>query len=66
MGLVGPSVSGGTFPTFSGSTPRPVGVTAPEGLTIRVREPGRDEREEGRLGGGPEGSDEKGPEGRRK
>ena len=65
MGLVGPKPSVGRFGTFSASTPRPVGVLAPEGLTIRVREPGRDERDEGLLGG-PGGSDEKGPEGRRR
>lgn len=65
MGLVGPSGSGGIFTTFSAKTPKPVGVIAPEGFTIRVREPGREDREVDRLGGGPGGSDEKGPEGRR-
>lgn len=57
-------VSVGTFTTFSASTPRPVGVTAPDGFTIRARELGRDEREVGRFVCSP-GSDEKGPEGRR-
>ena len=65
IGLVGPRLSGDRFATFSVSTPRPVGVIAPGGFTIRARELGRDEREEGRLEGGPDGgSDAKGPEGR--
>jgi hypothetical protein len=65
IGLVAPRPSGDKFATFSVSTPRPVGVTAPGGFIIRVRELGRDEREEGRLWGGPDGgSDAKGPEGR--
>lgn len=65
MGLVGPRASGGIFTTFSDKTPRPGEVPVPGGFTIRVREPGRDDRDAGRLGGGPGGSDEKGPEGRR-
>jgi hypothetical protein len=66
MGLVGPKPSAGRLDTFSDNTPRPVGVTAPGGFAIRVREPDLDEREEGLFGGGPGGSDEKGPDGRRK
>lgn len=67
IGLVAPRPSGEKFATFSVSTPRPVGMTAPGDFTIRVRELGREEREEGRLWGGPDGdSDEKGPEGRLK
>jgi hypothetical protein len=57
MGLVGPNPSG-KFATFSVSTPKLGDVTAPEGFTIRVRDPGRDEREEGLFGGGAGGSDE--------
>lgn len=50
--------------TFSATTPRPVGVTAPERLTDRFREPGRDERESGRSGGGIEGGSMGDPDGR--
>lgn len=45
------------------STPRPVGVTALEGFTIRARDPGREERDAGRLGG-TEGGSIRDPEGR--
>lgn len=65
MGLLpfhGPS---GAIPgVFSVTTPSPVGVTALEDFVIRVRDPGRDEREAGRFGGGTEGGSMGDPEGR--
>lgn len=60
MGLVVFKPSEGKAGTFSVTTPSPVGVTAPEGFTIRLRDPGRDDRESGRPGGGSMG----GPDGR--
>lgn len=55
IGLVDSKMSEGAFTLFSVSTPKLVGLVAPGGLIIRVREAGREEREGGRLGGGPEG-----------
>jgi hypothetical protein len=48
---------------FSVTMPKPVGVTAPD-LAIRLREPGLDEREVGRLGRGAREVSVREPDGR--
>lgn len=63
MGLVGANVGARSVP-FSDTAPNPVGVPAPEGFPSLFREAGREEREDGRWGSGPEGGSVRGPEGR--
>jgi hypothetical protein len=63
MGLVGASMRGRSAP-FSDTTPNPVDIPALEGFPNRFLEAGRDVREAGRLGRGPDGGSVKGPEGR--
>lgn len=63
MGLVGAKAGVRSVP-FSDTAPNPVGVPAPAVFPSLFREAGRDEREDGRWGSGPEGGSVRGPEGR--
>lgn len=55
---------GGRSAPFSDTTPNPVDIPALEGFPNRFFEAGRDVREAGRLGRGPDGGSVIGPEGR--
>jgi hypothetical protein len=63
MGLVCTNVGCRPGP-FSDTTPNPVDTLVPEGFPNLFREAGREEREAGRLGRGPDGGSVRGPEGR--
>lgn len=60
MGLVGAKAGARSVP-FSDTGPNPVGAG---GFPSLFREAGREEREDGRWGSGPEGGSVRGPEGR--
>lgn len=63
MGLVGANMAGRSGP-FSDTIPSPAGVPALEGFPNLFREAGREVREAGRWGRGPDGGSVPGPEGR--